>query len=59
MVVANTMLLALLALLGKWINSLQVLPKRFRKQESSRFWEKVAYGVMKRPVLLVILVGEF
>ncbi|MBA2944088.1 MMPL family transporter [Paenibacillus sp. CGMCC 1.16610] len=56
-VVANTMLLALLAVLGKRINSLQVLPKRFRKQESSQFWEKMAYGVMKRPVLLVILVG--
>uniref|UniRef100_UPI0035E44E70 MMPL family transporter n=1 Tax=Paenibacillus planticolens TaxID=2654976 RepID=UPI0035E44E70 len=56
-VVANTMLLSLLGLLGERINSLQVLPKRFRKQETSRFWEKVAYGVMKRPILLVVLVG--
>lgn len=56
-VVANTMLLSLLGLLGERINSLQVLPKRFRKQETSRFWEKIAYGVMKRPILLVVLVG--
>lgn len=56
-VVANTMLLSLLGLLGERINSLQVLPKRFRKQGTSRFWEKIAYAVMKRPVLLVVLVG--
>ncbi|MDD9265950.1 MMPL family transporter [Paenibacillus sp. GCM10023248] len=56
-VVANTMLLSLLGLLGERINSLQVLPKRFRKQGNSRFWGKVAYAVMKRPVVLVVLVG--
>ncbi|OCT11660.1 MMPL family protein [Paenibacillus pectinilyticus] len=56
-VVANTVLLALLGALGHRINSLQVVPKRFRKQKTSMFWEKVAYAVMKRPVLLVVLVG--
>ncbi len=56
-VVANTVLLALLGILGHRINSLQVVPKRFRKQETSKFWEKIAYAVMKRPVVLVVLVG--
>ncbi|TXK75865.1 MMPL family transporter [Paenibacillus sp. N3.4] len=56
-VVANTMLLSLLGVLGHRINSLPVLPKRFRKQGTSRFWERMAYGVMKRPVLLVLIVG--
>ena len=54
-IVANTVLLALLGVLGDRINSLQVVPKRFRKQETSLFWEKVAYAVMKRPVVLVVL----
>ncbi|WP_156390257.1 MULTISPECIES: MMPL family transporter [unclassified Paenibacillus] len=56
-IVANTMLLSLLGILGERINSLQVVPKRFRKQETSRFWERIAYAVMKRPVLLVVIVG--
>ncbi|MBD0382734.1 MMPL family transporter [Paenibacillus sp. WST5] len=56
-IVANTMLLSLLGILGIRINSLQVLPRRFRKQEASRFWERMAYGVMKRPFFLVIVVG--
>ncbi|MEC0231115.1 MMPL family transporter [Paenibacillus alba] len=56
-IVANTLLLSLLGILGTKINSLQVLPKRFRKQETSRFWERIAYTVMRRPVLLVVLVG--
>jgi RND superfamily putative drug exporter len=56
-IVANTVLLALLGILGHRINSLQVVPKRFRKQETSKFWEKIAYAVMKRPVVLVVVVG--
>nr|WP_261302125.1 MMPL family transporter [Paenibacillus andongensis] len=56
-IVANTMLLSLLGILGERINSLQVVPRRFRKQETSRFWERIAYAVMKRPVLLVVIVG--
>ncbi|UKS24381.1 MMPL family transporter [Paenibacillus sp. HWE-109] len=56
-IVANTMLLSLLGILGHRINLLQVVPKRFRKQETSRFWERIAYTVMRRPVLLVVLVG--
>jgi RND superfamily putative drug exporter len=56
-IVANTVLLALLGVLGHRINSWQVVPKRFRKKETSLFWEKVAYAVMKRPVVLVVIVG--
>jgi RND superfamily putative drug exporter len=55
--VAITLLPALLGLLGERINSLQVLPKSLRKRGTSRFWERVAYGVMKRPVLLIVVVG--
>jgi RND superfamily putative drug exporter len=55
--VANTLLLALLSILGTRINSLQLLPTSWRRQGTSRFWERVAYGVMKRPVLLVAVVG--
>ncbi|MFD0692503.1 MMPL family transporter [Paenibacillus sp. GCM10027628] len=56
-IVANTMLLSLLGILGTRINSLQVVPRRFRNKEGSRFWERMAYGVMKRPLVLVIVVG--
>jgi putative drug exporter of the RND superfamily len=55
--VANTLLLALLGMLGTRINSLNVLPKYLRQRGTSRFWEKVAYRVMKRPILLTIIVG--
>ncbi|MGG1519665.1 MMPL family transporter [Paenibacillus oryzisoli] len=56
-IVANTMLLAVLGLLGHRINALQVLPKRLRKKESSIFWERVAYAVMRRPIVLIVVVG--
>jgi len=56
-IVANTMLLALLGILGHRIDALQVVPRRFRKQNNGRFWEWVAYGVMRRPLILVIVVG--
>jgi RND superfamily putative drug exporter len=56
-IVANTMLLSLLGILGERINSFQVVPKRFRKQETSKFWERIAYGIMRRPILLVVIVG--
>ncbi|MBP1995896.1 MMPL family transporter [Paenibacillus eucommiae] len=55
--VANTLLLSLLGMLGEKINSLHVIPKSLRNQGPSRFWELIAYGVMKRPLLLVIVVG--
>ncbi|WNR43382.1 MMPL family transporter [Paenibacillus roseipurpureus] len=56
-IVANTVLLALLGMIGHRINSWQVIPKRFQKKKTSLFWEGIAYSVMKRPVFLVIIVG--
>lgn len=55
--VAVTLLPALLGIFGHRINSLRVVPARFRKQESSRFWEKIAYGVMKHPIVLVVVMA--
>jgi RND superfamily putative drug exporter len=56
--VAETLLLALLSLFGAKINVLRIIPIQFRKKEASRFWEKVAYGVMKRPVAIIIVMGS-
>jgi RND superfamily putative drug exporter len=56
--VANTLLLALLGLFGTKINVLRVIPARFRRKEASPFWGQIAYFVMKRPLVLVIVVGS-
>jgi RND superfamily putative drug exporter len=55
--VAETLLLALLSLFGKRINALRVIPAQFRRKEGSQFWEKIAYGVMKRPVMIIVVMG--
>lgn len=56
--VANTLLPAILGLLGDRVNSLRVLPRR-RDGESgrSRFWERLSYAVMRRPVLLTLAIA--
>lgn len=57
-IVGNTLLLSLLAVFGEKINRYPVIPRRFRRStdgEESRFWIKIAHGVMKRPVTIVIL----
>jgi RND superfamily putative drug exporter len=56
--VAETLLLSLLSLFGTKINVLRVIPSRFRNKETSRFWEKIAYGVMKRPITIIIVMGS-
>ncbi|WJH34768.1 hypothetical protein N6H14_00720 [Paenibacillus sp. CC-CFT747] len=53
---ANTLLPALLGLLGTRINSWRVLPARLQGRES-RLWETVSYAVMKRPLLLVLVMS--
>jgi putative drug exporter of the RND superfamily len=53
--VADTLLLSLLSLFGTKINVLRIIPNRLLRKENSRFWEKVAYTVMKRPLMLVII----
>jgi putative drug exporter of the RND superfamily len=56
--VAETLLLALLSLFGEKINVLRIIPVQFRRKEASRFWEKMAYGVMKRPVAIIVIMGS-
>lgn len=51
--VANTLLIALMGILGDRVNRLRVFPTR--AQRESGFWSRVAYGVMKRPVTLVLV----
>jgi RND superfamily putative drug exporter len=55
--VANTLLLSLLSVFGYKINAFSVIPSRYRQKESSRFWERISYAVMKQPVILVMLIG--
>ncbi|WP_211224393.1 MMPL family transporter [Paenibacillus assamensis] len=62
-IVGNTLLLALLGMLGERINRYSVIPKRWRNRrkkpnrngDGSSFWGRVAYGVMKRPIPIVLL----
>lgn len=67
--IGNTLLLALFGLFGHKINAWRIIPKRWSGgdkeleaagrggREARRFWEKVAYAVMKRPVSLVVILG--
>lgn len=54
---SNTLLLALLGLIGTNINRFTVLPRLQFIWRQSTFWEKVAFGVMKRPVLLALFMS--
>lgn len=63
-IVGNTMLLALLGVLGERVNRYPVLPARWRRKQASgsskaesRMWAKIAYRVMKRPVAIVVLLS--
>ncbi|MEX2461649.1 MAG: MMPL family transporter [Paenibacillaceae bacterium] len=55
--VAETLLLALLSLFGTKINVLRVIPAKLRRKNPAQFWEKIAYGVMKRPVTIIVVMG--
>lgn len=56
---ANTLLPALLGLLGRRIDSWPVLPKAWRERQSeSRFWPGVASFVMRRPVPIVLVLAS-
>lgn len=55
--VAETLLLALLSLFGTRINRFRVIPVRFRRKNAAVFWEKIAYGVMKRPMTIIVIMG--
>ncbi|WP_235885391.1 MMPL family transporter [Paenibacillus cymbidii] len=56
--VANTLLLSLLGLFGRRIDRLRLVPRRMLAGASGgRLWERIAYGVMKRPVTLIVAVA--
>ncbi|MFS0837306.1 MMPL family transporter [Paenibacillus sp. 1P03SA] len=53
---ANTLLPALLGMLGGHVNSLRVLPKAWPERGTTRrFWERTAYFVMRHPVVLALV----
>lgn len=56
--IANTLLLALLGLFGHRINQWNLVPKKWKGQGSTKFWSWMAYSVMKRPVLIVIVLSS-
>ena len=62
LLVAMTLLPAVLGLLGAKINRLRVLPRRFLRAGESGMWHRLAMSIMKRPaiaggVVLVLLLG--
>jgi RND superfamily putative drug exporter len=55
---AVTLLPALLAILGTRINSLKIpFASIHLKDVQDSFWHKIAYGVMKRPILVAVAVA--
>ncbi|GIP33677.1 transporter [Paenibacillus sp. J2TS4] len=56
-IIANTLLLSLMAIFGQSINRFNVIPARWKKRPASHLWGRIAYWVMKRPVLLVVLMS--
>jgi len=55
--VANTLLLALLGILGHRINKFNILPISMRGKGPSKLWSKIAFGVMKRPIALAVIIS--
>jgi putative drug exporter of the RND superfamily len=51
-----TLLPSLLGIFGHHINSLKVFPGIQRRMETSRLWERIAHGVMRRPAFLAIVI---
>jgi RND superfamily putative drug exporter len=54
-VYALTFLPALLALLGQRVNAWRVLRRKRPTQSGAGFWHRLALGVMKRPVVVLLL----
>jgi RND superfamily putative drug exporter len=53
--VGNTLLLALLGMIGEKINRFPLLPKRFRiENRKGNIWRGIAHAVMRRPFLLAL-----
>lgn len=59
-VAANSLLLSLLGLFGHRLNKFHVIPRHWRSKrsgEESRFWRRIAYGVMARPVPILLAIS--
>lgn len=54
--VCSTLLLSLFSILGERINSLKVMPKRWRKNRESHAWSSIAKFVMKRPIMHAVII---
>ncbi|MBV9280008.1 MAG: MMPL family transporter [Chloroflexi bacterium] len=57
-----TLLPALLGVLGTKVNRLRVLPQRFLRAGDGRIWHRLAFGIMRRPlvaggIVLALLLG--
>ncbi len=53
----NTLLPALLGMFGHKVNALRIMPAAWRDKRASRLWENVAYFVMNKPLLLVLVMS--
>jgi RND superfamily putative drug exporter len=56
-ILANTLLLSLFGLFGHKINVLQIIPASWKKKRKSDFWQTIAYAVMKKPLILILILG--
>lgn len=56
MFISCTLLLSLLGIIGRHINSLRVFPGFQRRLSKFSLWEKISSTVMKRPALLAVLI---
>lgn len=57
-IAGNTLLLSLLSVLGDKVNKFPIIPARWRSAEKasgSELWSRIAHGVMKHPVGIVLL----
>nr|WP_255570830.1 MMPL family transporter [Cohnella sp. CFH 77786] len=54
---SNTLLLALLGIIGHGINRFPLFPALQRRRQTSQTWERIAFTVMKRPVVLASLMS--
>ncbi|MGZ9583256.1 MMPL family transporter [Paenibacillus marinisediminis] len=61
-IVSNTMLLAMLGVLGDKVNRYPVIPTKWRRSkgnaemgQDSKVWGKIAHAVMKRPIIIASL----
>ena len=59
---AMTLLPAVLSILGDWVNKLTIpwigrAQARFDEERSGGFWDRISHGVMRRPIISLLLAG--